>query len=282
MTGIYLIYNLLVALGLTGIVAVAATIYWRRRNDALRKEDKARFSADLFREQVASERAMQTAKMHQNLMSRVLTEVQTLQEGIDSLLLLLTTADMTPGQEEWQTAFRMVKEKSTLLADVHTVALEMMYYEKQKRLEKHDDIAVNEFCHDVFESCLPHMKEGVEPQLETALPDDYTVRTNADTLKRILRNLLLNAMKTTTQGSITLTVAENKVKVVFAVSDTAPAIPEEMYGRIFKQLPDVDIHQLLLTLRVRNSKLMARLLGGGLYIDSDSGAGVTVVFSIKR
>ena len=271
----------MVALGLTGIVAVAVTIYWRRRNEVQRKEEEARFSADLFREQVASERAAKTAMMTQNLMSHVLAEVQSLQEGIDSLLLLLTTTDMAPGQQEWQTACSMVRRKSTLLADVLTVTLEMMYYEKQKRLEMNERIALNDFCHDVFESCLPHMKEGVEPLLETGLPDDYTVSTNADTLKRILRNLLRNAMDNTRQGHISLTVAEDKGKVVFAVSDTASGIPHEIGKRIFRQLPNVDIHQLMLTLRVRTSKLMARLLGGGLYIDSDPDEGVTVVFSIK-
>lgn len=265
MKEIYLIYTLLAVLGMIGAVAVAATIYWQQHNRAQRKKDEARFSADLFREQVDRERAVKKTKRHRDMMNQVLAEVQTLQEGIDSLLQLLTTAEITPGQQEWDTACHMVNEKSIQLADVLTVAMEMMYYEQQKRLERNDDIAVNDFCHDVFESCLPHLKEGVDPRLETSLPDDYIIRTDADTLKRILRNLLLNAMSNTSKDHISLAVAEDKAKVVFTVSDTKPCR-----------------NQLLHSLRVRTSKLMARMLGGALYMDYNQDGAAIVVFTITN
>ena len=282
MTSIYMYYNLAAAIVLIGVAAVGATVYWRKRIAAQRKEDKNKHSSDLFREQVANERVKAAARNNQDVMSHVLREVQALQKGIDSLLVLLTTSDIVPGQEEWDLACQLIKQKSMLLADVLTVTFEMMYYENQPCIERNEQIVVNEFCHDVFEGCLDMLAEGVETRFETALDDDCMVRTHIATLRRVLRNLLLNAVLTTREGSITLKVErdESKQQLVFAVTDTGPAIPPEFKEKIFKRLPNINIHQLLLTLRVRTGKLMARLLGGTLYIDSYIEKGNTVVFTI--
>lgn len=282
MTSIYMYYNVAAAIVLIGGAVWATAFYWRKRIAAQRKVDKNKHSSDLFREQVANERAKAAARNNQDVMSHVLKEVQALQEGIDSLLVLLTTTDITPGQEEWNLTCGLIKKKSALLADVLTVTFEMMYYENQPCIERNEQIVVNKFCHDVFEDCLGLLAEGVETRFETALDDDCVVRTDIDTLRRLLRNLLLNAVLTTREGSITLKVGrdESKHQLVFAVSDTGPAIPPEFQEKIFKRLPNINIHQLVLTLRVRTSKLMARLLGGTLYIDSYIEKGNTVVFTI--
>lgn len=281
-TDVFFYYNVVAAIVLIGGAVWATAFYWRKRIAAQRKVDKNKHSSDLFREQVANERAKAAARNNQDVMSHVLREVQALQKGIDSLLVLLTTSDIVPGQEEWDLACQLIKQKSMLLADVLTVAFEMMYYENLPCIERNEQIVVNEFCHDVFEGCLDMLAEGVETRFETALDDDYVVRTDIDTLRRVLRNLLLNAVLTTREGSIALKVGrdESKQQLVFAVSDTGPAIPPEFKEKIFKRLPNINIHQLLLTLRVRTGKLMARLLGGTLYIDSYIEKGNTVVFTI--
>ncbi len=282
MTNVFFYYNLAAALILVGGAAWATAFYWRKRTALQRQVDSQRLSLELFKADVARESALKTFKNNRDVMSHVLREVQALQEGIDSLLVLLTTTDITPGQEEWDLTCGLIKKKSALLADVLTVAFEMMYYENRQSIGRNDQIVVNEFCHDVFEGCLDMLAEGVEPRFETALDDDCVVRTDIDTLRRLLRNLLLNAADNTRQGTVTLKLSsdESKQRLVFAVSDTGPAIPPEFQEKIFKRLPNINIHQLLLTLRVRTSKLMARLLGGTLYVDSYIEKGNTVVFTI--
>ena len=281
-TDVFFYYNVVAAIVLIGGAVWATAFYWRKRIAAQRKVDKNKHSSDLFREQVANERAKAAARNNQDVMSHVLREVQALQKGIDSLLVLLTTSDIVPGQEEWDLACQLIKQKSMLLADVLTVAFEMMYYENLPCIERNEQIVVNEFCHDVFEGCLDMLAKGVEPRFETALDDDCVVHTDIDTLRRLLRNLLLNAVDNTRQGTVTLKLSsdESKQQLVFAVTDTGPAIPPEFKEKIFKRLPNINIHQLLLTLRVRTGKLMARLLGGTLYIDSYIEKGNTVVFTI--
>ena len=281
-TDVFFYYNLAAALILVGGAVWATAFYWRKRTAWQRQMDSQRLSLELFRADVARESALQTCKNNRDVMSHVLRQVQALQEGIDSLLVLLTTSDIVPGQEEWDLTCGLIKKKSALLADVLTVAFEMMYYENRQSIGRNDQIVVNEFCHDVFEGCLDMLAEGVETRFETALDDDCVVRTDIDTLRRLLRNLLLNAVDNTRQGTVTLKLSsdESKQQLVFAVTDTGPAIPPEFKEKIFKRLPNINIHQLLLTLRVRTGKLMAHLLGGTLFFDSYMEKSNTVVFTI--
>ena len=282
MTNVFFYYNLAAALILVGGAVWATTCYWRKRTAWQRQIDSQRLSLELFRADVARESALKTCKNNRDVMSHVLREVQAVQEGINSLLVLLTTSDIVPGQEEWDLTCGLIKKKSALLADVLTVAFEMMYYENRQSIGRNDQIVVNEFCHDVFEGCLDMLAEGVETRFETALDDDCVVRTDIDTLRRLLRNLLLNAVDNTRQGTVTLKLSsdESKQQLVFAVTDTGPAIPPEFKEKIFKRLPNINIHQLLLTLRVRTGKLMAHLLGGTLFFDSYMEKSNTVVFTI--
>lgn len=282
MTNVFFYYNLAAALILVGGAVWATSCYWRKRTALQRQMDSQRLSLELFRADVARESALKTCKNNRDVMSHVLREVQAVQEGINSLLVLLTTSDIVPGQQEWNLTCGLIKKKSALLADVLTVAFEMMYYENRQSIGRNDQIVVNKFCHDVFEGCLDMLAKGVETRFETALDDDFVVRTDIDTLRRLLRNLLLNAVDNTRQGTVTLKLSsdESKQQLVFAVTDTGPAIPPEFQEKMFKRLPNIDIHQLLLTLRVRTSKLMAHLLGGTLFFDSYMEKSNTVVFTI--
>lgn len=282
MTGNYLYYNMAAALILISVAVGWTTYYWRKQMKAQRELDSARLRVALFKADVSKEHTEAEAKNNHDIISGVLAEVQALQEGIDSLLQLLTTTDMSPGQQEYNLACTMIKQKSLLLAQLLTVSLELMTYESRKKLDANERIAVNDFCHDVFESCLDGLKEGIETEMETSLDDDYTLRTDTDTLRRILRNLLMNSVSNTRKGSIKLTIGENKKKRLlhFSVRDTAPAIPPELRDKVFKWLPKDNMHQMLMTLRVRACRLMVRLLGGTIYIDSGYDKGVSVEFTV--
>ena len=282
MTGNYLYYNLAAALIMITLAAGWATYYWRLRMKAQRKLDKERLSVDLFKANVARESVAKEARNNHDMMSGVLAEVKHLQEGIDSLLQLLTSTDMTPGREEYNLTCAMIKQKSLLLEQLLSVALELMQYENRKKVDANENIVVNDFCHDVFESCLYGLNEGVETEMETSLDDDYTLKTDTDTLRRILQNLLMNSVSNTRKGSIKLKIGEDKKKrqLLFSVRDTAPAIPPQLQGKIFNRFPKDNMHQMLMTLRVRASKLMVKLLGGTMYIDFGYEKGVSVVFTV--
>ena len=282
MAGMYLYYFTAAAL----IVAIAAAgwtaWYWRKRMEAQQEADKARLRAETLRTDVKSKSAMRELVNNIDMLSSVLEEVQALQEGIDSLVGLITTPGITVGTDEQEAAFNMIKQKSLMLAQILTVTIELMFYENRPEIKKTDRIAVNAFCYDVFVNSLGNMKQGVETRLETSLDDDFMLDTNMDTLKRILHNLLFNSLINTREGSVVLKVAENKEKgvLMFSVRDTAPAIPARLRDKVFDMMPKGNLHLMLMTLRVRACKLMVRQLGGTLYIDTGCDDGVMIDFTV--
>jgi two-component system, sensor histidine kinase len=61
------------------------------------------------------------------------------------------------------------------------------------------------------------------------------VRTDADLLERILRNLLENAFKFTVNGRVSLDARVSENQLVIAVTDTGPGIAHNLRAEIFKE-----------------------------------------------
>lgn len=61
------------------------------------------------------------------------------------------------------------------------------------------------------------------------------IRSDAQLLERILRNLIENAIKFTDQGSVTLAAAPTADGLTLGVADSGPGIPDNLKAEIFKE-----------------------------------------------
>jgi signal transduction histidine kinase len=109
------------------------------------------------------------------------------------------------------------------------------------------------------------------------VPGCDTVHADPDRLKQIVSNLLVNAVKFTEHGSITLVATPGRSeRVVITVTDTGIGIPKEDHQAIFE--PFRQVHE-----RVRRapgagiglsiSSRLATLMGGFLAVESEPGRG---------
>jgi signal transduction histidine kinase/CheY-like chemotaxis protein len=96
-------------------------------------------------------------------------------------------------------------------------------------------------------------------------------------LGRILRNLLSNAIRYTTQGEVRLVAHADAARVWIAVSDTGPGIAAERHDEILREFvrlqPDAPERGLGLGLAIVDR--LTRALGHALEIDSQPGRGST-------
>jgi signal transduction histidine kinase/DNA-binding response OmpR family regulator len=121
-------------------------------------------------------------------------------------------------------------------------------------------------------------EKGLMFVVDAAAEAPETLRTDGRRLQQILTNLLSNAMKFTERGSVALRVrAYGDKEIQFAVSDSGPGIPADKFGVIFEAFRQADgsTHRRYggTGLGLSISQELARMLGGGLALQSTVGVG---------
>lgn len=134
--------------------------------------------------------------------------------------------------------------------------------------------------------------EGIE--LETELPEDTpeVVFGAEHEIRIILRKLMLNALKFTGKGTVTVGLeheylGRDTVRLTFKVADTGPGIPQDLLaaGRIFDAFTQGDSSMKRshggLGLGLSLCKGIADMLGGRLSVDSEPGRGSEFRFTLE-
>ena len=114
-----------------------------------------------------------------------------------------------------------------------------------------------------------------------ALPE--TMWSDLTKVRQILLNLLSNACKFTSDGTVTLSGAVEGETVVFRVADTGIGMTTEQMGRLFQPFVQADASTTRkyggTGLGLTISRRFAQLLGGDVAVDSVPGEGT--VFSVR-
>jgi two-component system, sensor histidine kinase len=123
---------------------------------------------------------------------------------------------------------------------------------------------------------VPHVPETLVP-----------VEGDAEKLRRVLLNLLGNAVKFTPRGGrITVSVRPTGDEVEFAVTDTGEGIPREAFGRIFEKFGQVESRKegrsMSTGLGLTFCKMAVEAHGGRIWVESEPGSGSTFRFTIPR
>ncbi len=121
------------------------------------------------------------------------------------------------------------------------------------------------------------LKQEMEPDLPLLHIDGTRIR-------QVLLNLLSNAAKFTPQGSITLRAKREGQQVIVSVQDTGIGIKAEDLPKVFEEFRQID-GSLQRTeagtgLGMPISKRFIELHNGTMWIESETGVGTTVYFSL--
>jgi signal transduction histidine kinase len=110
-------------------------------------------------------------------------------------------------------------------------------------------------------------------------PDIGPLRSDEMLLAQVLRNLLTNAIKFTSRGSVRLSARRVAGDVELQVADTGPGIAPELHERIFEEFYQVPGSQPLggtgTGLGLPYARRLVSILGGALRVSSSPGEGST-------
>lgn len=126
----------------------------------------------------------------------------------------------------------------------------------------------NSLCQEAIFSVTLRHPDTVNINIETAVDDSFTIHTDRQALRSILDELLDNANKFTSEGTITLGCRQAGDNIIaFTVSDTGPGIAPSDHDRIFTQFTKLDSFTEGIGLGLYLSRHTAQLLGGDLTLD---------------
>jgi signal transduction histidine kinase len=123
--------------------------------------------------------------------------------------------------------------------------------------------------------------------LVSETPAPLNLRADRELLRRILRNLLSNALKyTPSSGSVYLGAEERGEQIYVSVHDSGPGIPLEYHEKIFEKFGQVDLraHERKYStgLGLTFCKLAVEAHGGSIGVESSEGNGSLFWFTLPK
>jgi signal transduction histidine kinase len=132
--------------------------------------------------------------------------------------------------------------------------------------------------------CIASVESLVKPgvQLQRQLTDVSAVQTDADRIRRVVMNLLSNALKFTERGSITVSLQPVDDWIELSVADTGMGIPPEDLPHIFDEFRQVEggKTQEGTGLGLSIVKKSIALLGGTIEVESEVKKGTKFTLQI--
>lgn len=199
--------------------------------------------------------------------------------------LLLDPGDTTPISEEQRTQLGYIENSSRDLLQLVNALLDLSKAESGRLEPEIATFELRPLLSELRGSLRPLVQPGVELVLEVSKAG--SIESDRTLLAQVLRNLLVNALKFTESGSVTLTCKDVAgYAVEFSVRDTGIGIALEDQPRIFEEF-----YQVRGPLQARSkgtglglpyAKRVTEMLGGALELESERGAGSTFRFRLPR
>ena len=237
------------------------------------------------RSQRQSEELTDAHKIKDEFLKVVSTQLKTplnVITGYSEMFLEGLLGEITPIQEK---AIETVARQSKELHGLINTVLQVSSMEAEKLHVELHEINLWEFCSELRTFYDYPLATGVK--LVWNYPADLpSVEGDRAKLRRMLENLIGNALKFTQQGTVMIAVRylAGKQRLEFKISDTGVGIPEENIPKIFEKFRQGERHSGMehggVGLGLYIVKKYLDLLGGNIEVQSRVGEGTTFIFQI--
>lgn len=141
------------------------------------------------------------------------------------------------------------------------------------------ETSIKELCMEAYLAGSLKVKPEVKLIFDNSLPT-VIIRTDPQRIIQVITNFVNNAIKFTSEGSITIAYEVEKDKVKVSVKDTGIGISENDRVRVFERFIKINEFHQGTGLGLTISKTIVEYLGGSIGVDSEIGKGSTFWFTL--
>lgn len=232
----------------------------------------------------AKEKAEASDQLKTAFMNNISHEIRTPLNGILGFGQMLTNPDLTTEVKE--SYYKILTNSSDRLLNTVTNFLDISLITSGNQKIYKKEVLLDELISEV---CIKFQETCMEKKLTLALqktkptPVDK-IYTDSILLSKILYQLIDNAVKFTTQGTITIGYQIQDHSILFYVKDSGIGISKEnkrqIFGNFIQEDPADTRRYEGTGLGLSIAKGLTELLGGAMHLESRKGKGSTFYFSL--
>lgn len=183
------------------------------------------------------ERATQSDKLKTAFLANMSHEIRTPMNAIVGFSEILSHPDFEPSNKK--ELYNYIKINSHQLLKLIDDIVDIAKIESNQLKVVKTEFDLMKFLEIIEADVLNLLKIDADKKIsfytDYRFPDDFCFNTDEFRLRQVLHNLLNNAVKFTTVGSVILQVSVEKNSILFSVKDTGIGIEEEEQELIFKR-----------------------------------------------
>ena len=234
----------------------------------------------------AKEKAEESNRLKSVFLQNVSHEIRT---PINAIMGSITLLRESPEDEAIRRKFYDVLEISgeRLLSTVNDL-IDISQVETQQMKVNKSDFSLSKLLVNQIDVATPSAEKKNNKIVCSSkyLNTEITLRTDKNMLNGIFINLLSNANKFTTNGTIEIGSRDENGEIIFYIKDNGIGIPKNRLEVIFDRFVQADSslsrsHEGS-GLGLSIAQAYAKMLGGNLWVESEEGKGSTFFFNIPK
>jgi PAS domain S-box-containing protein len=263
------LHNMMDSPAVNGVVANIRDITERRR------------AANLGREKDAAEAAN---KAKSNFLANMSHELRTPLNAIIGYSEMLQELAADDGNEEYLGDLKKIHSAGRHLLELINDVLDISKIEAGKMDLYIETFSVDEMIEEVRAVADPLASKNTNELAIMKYGELGSIRADATKVRQCLLNLLSNACKFTSSGTVKLTAEREEGWITFTVSDTGIGMTKEQMSKLFRAFQQADSSTTRkfggTGLGLAISRHFCRIMNGDITVDSTPGQGTTFTMRI--